>query len=94
MNPMLGLHHEKDIEVLKVIQRRATKLVEFLEHKSYEEQLKHLWLFSLEKSRLRHLMTLFNSSKRSCGDVGVCLFFPNRKQQDMEKLLQDASEEL
>ena len=45
-----GPQHRKDVDVLVQVQRRARKMAEYL---SYEDRLRELGLFSLEKRRLQ-----------------------------------------
>ena len=50
-----GPQHREDMDLLERVQRRATEMIRGMEHLSFEEKLRELGLFSLEKERVKTL---------------------------------------
>ncbi|KAK4826541.1 hypothetical protein QYF61_010061 [Mycteria americana] len=70
-----GPQHKKDMDLLERVQRRAMKMIRELEHLSYEDRLRELGLFSLEKRRLwGDLVAAFQYLKGAYKKAGEGLF--------------------
>ena len=72
---MWSPQYRRDMDLLECVQRRATEMIQGMEHLSYEDRLRELGLFSLEKRRLwGDLIVAFQYLKGAYKQEGERLF--------------------
>ncbi|GAB0190177.1 hypothetical protein GRJ2_001483000 [Grus japonensis] len=70
-----GPQYRRDMDLFKQVQRKAMKMIRGLEHLCYEDRLRELGLFSLEKRRLQgDLIAAFQYLKGAYRKAGEGLF--------------------
>ena len=68
---MWSPQYRRDMDLLECIQRRATKMIQGMEHLPYKDRLRELGLFSVDKRRLqRDLMAAFQYLQGNCKKEG------------------------
>lgn len=79
--PVLPHQDEKDLDALEKVQERATKMLEGLEHLSYEKRLRVLGLQPKEKDVRENLTNVYEYLKRGCNEdrARLCSVVPSAR---------------
>ncbi|KAK4832419.1 hypothetical protein QYF61_023098 [Mycteria americana] len=95
--PALGPPVQEHMDLLKLVQRRATNMIRGLEHLCYKERLRELELFSLEKRRLLRdfycSLSILNEAYKKDGDKLFTRACSDRTRDNGFELNEGRSEE-